>query len=40
MKLLKKGKRPLISDDIEVQKNVFQEYQKDNDDKPRLKQLL
>ncbi|MGF1206254.1 hypothetical protein ACQSDT_07870 [Streptococcus infantarius] len=40
MKLLKKGKRPLISDDIEVQKNVFQEYQKDNDDKPKTETAI
>lgn len=33
MKFLKKDKRPLISDDIEVQKNGSQEYQKEKDDK-------
>ncbi len=40
MKFLKKDKRPLIPDDIEVQKNGSQEYQKDNDDKPKTETAI
>ncbi len=40
MKFLKKDKRPLIPDDIEVQKDGSQEYQKDNDDKPKTETAI
>lgn len=40
MKFLKKDKRPLIPDDIEVQKNSSQEYQKDIDDKPKTETAI
>ena len=40
MKFLKKDKKPLIPDDIEVQKNGSQEYQKDNDDKPKTETAI
>ena len=40
MKLLKKDKRPLISDDIEVQKNGSQEYQKEKADKPKTETAI
>lgn len=40
MKFLKKDKRPLIPDDIEVQKNSSQEYQKEKDDKPKTETAI
>lgn len=40
MKFLKKDKRPLIPDDIEVQKNGSQEYQKEKTDKPKTETAI
>lgn len=40
MKFLKKDKRPLIPDEVEVQKDSSQEYQKDNDDKPKTETAI
>lgn len=40
MKFLKKDKRPLISDEVGVQKDSSQEYQKDNGDKPKTETAI
>lgn len=40
MKFLKKDKRPLIPDYIEVQKDGSQEYQKEKTDKPRTETAI
>lgn len=40
MKFLKKDKRPLIPDDIEVQNHSSQEYQKEKADKPKTETAI